>query len=375
LEIGINEIGGRQMDWTLSIAIAISLFFAMNIGASGAAASMGIAYGSGAVNKRIALIFVSIGVFLGAYLGGGEVVKTLGKGIIADQSLLTVETVIVILIGATLTLFASNLLAVPLSTSEVTVGSIVGVGVAFQSLLVKNILVIVSFWIIVPIAAFLIALISGYGIKYLEKKNPNLAGKGTGLWRKVLIVTVTGAGVFEAFSAGMNNVANAVGPLVGAGLLSADSGLLWGGIFVALGAILLGGRVLDTNGKKITRLSLLQGTTISTTGGALVTLASLYGLPVPLTQVTTTAILGIGVVNQGFKIFQRGTIGKILKVWLVSPLLSMVVSYGLIKIFIEPQVYHLIILLALLISVVGLYSLYKSVLDEKRNTQENGSGI
>lgn len=363
------------MDWILVIAIVISLFFAMNIGASGAAASMGIAYGSGAINRRLSLIFVSIGVFLGAYFGGGEVIKTLGKGIIADQSLLTVETVIIILIGATLTLFASNLLAVPLSTSEVTVGSIVGVGVAYQSLFVNNILVIVSFWVIVPVVAFLISLLAGYIIRYLEKRNPSLAGKGKGLWSKVLVFTVIGAGVFEAFSAGMNNVANAVGPLVGAGLMSADNGLLWGGIFVALGAILLGGRVLETNGKKITKLSLLQGTTISATGGTLVTIASIYGLPVPLTQVTTTAILGIGAVNQGFKIFQRGTIGKILKVWLVSPLLSMVVSYLLIKVFVEPQVYHVIILLALLISIIGLYSLYKSVLEEKRNTQENGSGI
>lgn len=34
-------------------AILFSLFFALNIGASGAAASMGIAYGSGAIKKPI----------------------------------------------------------------------------------------------------------------------------------------------------------------------------------------------------------------------------------------------------------------------------------------------------------------------------------
>lgn len=33
-------------------AILFCLFFAMNIGASGAAASMGVAYGSGAVKKK-----------------------------------------------------------------------------------------------------------------------------------------------------------------------------------------------------------------------------------------------------------------------------------------------------------------------------------
>lgn len=57
-------------------AILFSLFFAMNIGASGAAASMGVAYGSGAIKKKTyALILCAVGVLAGAVIGGGEVVK------------------------------------------------------------------------------------------------------------------------------------------------------------------------------------------------------------------------------------------------------------------------------------------------------------
>jgi sulfate permease len=51
---------------TTWVAMAIALVFAMNIGASGAAAAMGVAYGSGAISgKKIALVIVAIGVFLG----------------------------------------------------------------------------------------------------------------------------------------------------------------------------------------------------------------------------------------------------------------------------------------------------------------------
>jgi sulfate permease len=50
--------------------------------------------------------------------------------------------------------------------------------------------------------------------------------------------------LFEAFSAGMNNVANAVGPLVAAGLMLKGDAVLWGGLAVALGALLLGHRVI-----------------------------------------------------------------------------------------------------------------------------------
>ena len=50
------------------IAVAVGLFFAMNIGASGAAASMGISYGSGVIKKPIiALSLCGIAVFLGAF--------------------------------------------------------------------------------------------------------------------------------------------------------------------------------------------------------------------------------------------------------------------------------------------------------------------
>lgn len=336
---------------------------------------MGVAYGSGAVPyRRIALCLAAVGVFAGAYLGGGEVVKTLGEGIVPSE-LLTVQLVIIILLSATLTLFIANLLGIPLSTSEVTVGAVVGVGVAYQKLYVSNVLMIVSFWFIVPIAAFLMAWIGGWFIRRLELKDHRWRGIGNGRWKKILMALVILMGVFEAFSAGMNNVANAVGPLVGAGLLDAESGILWGGLFVALGAILLGGRVVETNGKKITNLSLLQGSYISGTGGLLVTIASIYGIPVPLTQVTTTAIMGIGIAEHGFRIWQRNIIAKILKVWLVSPLVSLVFSYMLVKIFIDPDPFIVVLLFAALIATLGLKSLYQTVRSEKRMIHEDGGGI
>ncbi len=124
------------------IAIAISLFFAMNIGASGAAASMGVAYGAGAIKKAWhALLICAVGVLAGAILGGGEVVKTISSGIMPQQYI-TVKIVIIILISATSALFLANLLGIPLSTSEVTVGAVVGVGIAYRVLYVKSLLVI-----------------------------------------------------------------------------------------------------------------------------------------------------------------------------------------------------------------------------------------
>ncbi|MDI5789707.1 hypothetical protein PO124_18695 [Bacillus licheniformis] len=58
--------------------------------------------------------------------------ETIGSGII-PASILNVHIVVIILGSSAISLFIANIAGIPLSTSEVTVGSIVGVGVAFQA--------------------------------------------------------------------------------------------------------------------------------------------------------------------------------------------------------------------------------------------------
>jgi sulfate permease len=356
------------------IAIAIALFFAMNIGASGTAASMGAAYGSGAVrSKRTAMWLVAVGALLGAVIGGGEVVKTIGGGII-PSSLLAVETVIIVLAASTLTLFAANLMGIPLSTSEVTVGSIVGVGLAYQSLYLQHLLLILSFWLLVPAAAFAGAYLLGRAIGRAERRWPSLQANGSP-WERPLKWLLAGCGVYEAFSAGMNNVANAVGPLVGAGMMSTQSGVWFGGLAVAAGCLLLGGRVLETNGKKITTLTLLQGSAVSLTGGTLVIGASLLGIPVPLTQATTCAILGVGTAEKGFRLWQKAIIKQIAMVWIVSPVSSLAVSFGLVQLVLRSDMYMLTALASVFVATLGTLALMRLIRRENSSVNDQGGGI
>lgn len=173
----------------------------------------------------------------------------------------------------------------------------------------------------------------------------------------------------------MNNVANAVGPLVGAGLIDVTSAVFLGGIFVSLGAFLLGSRVLETNGKKITKLTLLQGSAVSTTGGLLVIIASIFGLPVPLTQITTSAIVGIGTANNGFRLWQKGIVKRIVMVWVVSPVISLVLSYGFIVLFRLADYYTFVVIASVFVATIGSYSLYKTSRQEQRSNYEEGGGI
>lgn len=342
------------------IAVAVGLFFAMNIGASGAAASMGISYGSGVIKRPlIALCLCGIAVFFGAWLGGGEVVKTLGNGIVPKETF-TISIALIVLASAAMSLFLANILAIPLSTSEVTVGSIVGAGIVYQSLYVAQFAWIFMFWILTPLVAFTIAVLAGKFLKrpFISKWVRSKKAK------PILAVLVVLMGVFEAFSAGMNNVANAVGPLVGADILSTQSGIFWGGLFVAIGAVLLGRGVLETNGKKITELRIEEGCIISGTGAGLVMAASIFGIPVPLVQITTSSIIGIGFAKQGKAVLKKDIVIKLLAVWIVSPVLSMVLCFTLIQLLIEQNMYLIVVMAGLLISVFGVKYLMKKKPEE-----------
>lgn len=338
----------------VELAIFFSCLFALNIGGSGAAAAMGVSYGSGAVKKiSTALIICAVGIFLGAWIGGGEVVKTIGSGII-NSDLLSVEIVVIILASATLSLFIANIAGIPLSTSEVTVGAVVGIGVAYQSVFIGNLFSIVALWIVIPFIAFLITLLLQTTVNvFLNSK--------IGVNSVFLSVLLTVTGFFEAFSAGMNNVANAVGPLVGAGIMSEGNGILLGALFVSLGVLLLGRNVLITNGKRITQFSKIEGITISATGAILVIIASIFGIPVPMTQITTSSILGIGFANEGKGVFRKDIVKRLLKIWIVSPLISLIISYSIVQAFIFSNWYSFIVVIIVFVATIVGISLSTSI--------------
>ncbi|HEY8450014.1 MAG TPA: inorganic phosphate transporter, partial [Bacillota bacterium] len=124
-----------------------SLFFAMNIGASAAAASMGSVYGAHVLRRRTALLLVAIFSLLGAYFGGGEVIKTISGGIV-DGDRIDLPGAVAIIASAAMTLLVANLWGVPLSTSEVTVGAVIGAGLVVGGIRSAEVTRIVLTWAI-----------------------------------------------------------------------------------------------------------------------------------------------------------------------------------------------------------------------------------
>jgi sulfate permease len=354
------------------LAWAIALFFAMNIGASGTAASMGSAYGGGAIKKRWkALILVAIPVFIGATSAGGRVVHTISGGIVPSH-ILTPQLTVMILASACFTLFFANIMRVPLSTSEVTVGAVIGVGIVYGQLYIREVFIILCVWIALPFVSYFIAFFFAKLIPTVEKRLDSV--QKPGIARKVLSIFLVCAGCYEAFAAGTNNIANAIGPLVGAGLIHIHTGIVLGALFVSFGAMTLGGRVLETNAKSITKLSLFQATIVSLTSGTLVLIASLFGLPVPLTQSTTMSIFGIGVAEYGRTLWKKGIVKRIITVWIVSPISSFAISYVMIQVFVKGNIIPFIVTICMIGVATGLTRLFFKMSQKRRRIEQEKPG-
>ena len=66
----------------IAIALIFALFMTWGIGANDVANALGTSVGSGAITVRTAIIIAAIFEFLGAAFAGGNVTRTIRKGII-----------------------------------------------------------------------------------------------------------------------------------------------------------------------------------------------------------------------------------------------------------------------------------------------------
>ena len=72
----------QNSDTIIWIAVAFGFLMAFGIGANDVANAMGTSVGAKALTLKQAIIVAAIFEFAGAYLAGGEVTKTIRKGMI-----------------------------------------------------------------------------------------------------------------------------------------------------------------------------------------------------------------------------------------------------------------------------------------------------
>lgn len=145
----------------LILACVFGLFMAWGIGANDVANAMGTSVGSGAITIKQAVIIAAIFEFAGAFLAGGQVTKTIRKGIIDAELLsatpeLLVYGMLASLLAAGIWLLVASKFGWPVSTTHSIVGAIVGfaaVGIGMDAVHWSKVGTIVMSWVISPALA------------------------------------------------------------------------------------------------------------------------------------------------------------------------------------------------------------------------------
>jgi len=143
------------------MAVAFGLFMAWGIGANDVANAMGTSVGSKALTFKQAVIIAAIFECAGAVLAGGEVTKTIRKGIVDVSSLgstpeLLVYGMLASLLAAGIWLMVATRMGWPVSTTHSIVGAIVGfgaVGIGMEAVQWGKVGTIALSWVTSPLLA------------------------------------------------------------------------------------------------------------------------------------------------------------------------------------------------------------------------------
>jgi PiT family inorganic phosphate transporter len=166
----------------------------------------------------------------------------------------------------------------------------------------------------------------------------------------VSLVVVAAAifGAYMALNIGANDVANNMGPAVGAKALTMGGAIIIAAIFESAGALLAGGDVVSTIAKGIidpagiadnrTFIWAMMAALISS--ALWVNLATFLGAPVSTTHSVVGGVMGAGVAAAGISAVNWPTMAAIAASWVISPVLGGAIAAGFLALIKSRIIYQ-----------------------------------
>jgi PiT family inorganic phosphate transporter len=306
--------------------IAVAFYIAWNIGSNDSANAMGTAVGAGILSFRQATLTIAIFTLLGAYLIGYKVMKTVGKGIV-PPGYLTLELAIIALLSAGVWVTIATIKGLPVSTTQAIVGGVVGVGLSVSAPIRWITMVkIAAAWVVSPILAGILAAVL---YKFYGRVVSSIKSISTieALYKALAIL----GGSYMAFNFGTNEVANASGPIVGAGFLEPRVAGTLVALSLVIGSLTFSYAVMHTVGKKITALGPISAFAAQFGSAISVSLANMVGLPVSSSQAIVGGVVGVGLVTgEGI---DKGVIKDIIFGWVATPTIAILISLVVFRLF------------------------------------------
>jgi phosphate/sulfate permease len=295
----------------LSVALVVLVFLAvMLVSGNNLSACIGPAVGSRIVTKRFGIFLGAIGFSTGLLIQGSTMINSVDTLLPNATSILRAETM---LVAVVVFVFAYKFRA-PMSLSMSIVGLLAGLSIAGKSL-ANGLFVgeVVLTWVLVPFVSFALAF---YLIRFLNRRWP------ANFWRrlqeyKILLIMLS---LSSAYVTGANTL----------GLIVAVGGFNFITLIAAIAAIFVGSFFLSEGAtRRVSQEFFLMryanATATLMTSTFLLEVATLFNIPLSITQATSTAVFGIGV-SYKTKFVTVKPFLKVVAAWILVPLLSLAIG-------------------------------------------------
>ena len=220
LAFAVIQTGTFQGNALIIVAAVIGGYMALNIGANDVANNVGAAVGSGALTMLGALLIAAVFEAAGAIIAGGDVVKTISKGIIDPAAIPTAEVFVwammAALLSAAVWINLATFLGAPVSTTHSIVGGVMGAGIAAAGIVAVNwgtMASIAASWVISPLLGGIIAAAFLAAIKFLilYKEDKIAAARR---WVPILVAVMAAAFAMYLVTKGLKRLIAVDGSLI-----------------------------------------------------------------------------------------------------------------------------------------------------------------
>jgi PiT family inorganic phosphate transporter len=318
------------MSTELILVIVLALVFDFLNGMRDAANIVATMISSRAFSPRTALGMAAVAEFLGPFLFGSVVAKTIGDGLV-DSTVMTLSVIGSALLGAIVWNLVTWAFGIPGSSSHALIGGILGAvihGAGVDAIKFGGLNKILIALFASPLIGFAFGFLITRIIYFLvQGASPRI----NDFFKRSQLVTA----VALAFSHGTNDAQKTMGiialSLVIGGALPAFAIPQWviaaSAAAIAIGTSLGGWRLIRTLGGKFYKIRPFHGFATQLTSGLVIFGASFLGVPVSTTQIVSSVIIGVGSSERMSKV-RWSVAGDILTAWLITIPASALLAAG-----------------------------------------------
>lgn len=308
------------MDIIIFTIIALALLFDFLNGIHDSSNVVATMISSRALSARLALGMTALANFLGPFIFGVAVAKTIGDEIVASETI-NEAVLLAALVSAIFWNLLTWYLGFPSSSSHALIGGFIGaviMGAGWKAVKLGGLEKVLIALFASPILGFL----AGYFILRVTILLSWYASpRVNGLFRRSQALTALAL----SLSHGANDAQKTMGiitlALMTGGYLPAFEVPVWViflcALMIGLGTALGGWRLIRTLGGKFFKIRPVDGFASQLASAAVILGASLVGGPVSTTQVVSSAIMGVGAAERANKV-RWGVAQEIALAWVMT---------------------------------------------------------